>query len=118
MNQYDASGNYQGINSGSNPASPGWYLTLYVTGEGAISSAVTGSVISAINVLPLVGPPSVLIDSLPATVTYYAEAYGFVSGLLQVNVQIPQGVRTGQADTISLTIGGNTSQSAVTVSVQ
>jgi hypothetical protein len=36
LNQYDTSGTYQGINSGSNPASPGWYLVMYVTGEGSI----------------------------------------------------------------------------------
>src|ERR1017187_1681022 len=46
MIQYDASGNYQGYNSSSNPASPGWTLVLYVTGEGSIPSAVTGSVTS------------------------------------------------------------------------
>ena len=62
MGQYDASGNYQGINSGINPASPGWYLTLYVTGEGSIPTPVTGSVISTTTVKPLLGPPTVLID--------------------------------------------------------
>jgi uncharacterized protein (TIGR03437 family) len=98
MGQYDTSGNYQGINSSSNPASPGWYLTLWVT----------------------LGPPTVLIDGLPAGgfYFYYAEAYGFVSGLMQVNVQIPTGIRTGQADSISLSIGGNTSQSGVTVQIR
>jgi hypothetical protein len=59
----------------------------------------------------------VLIDNLPATVAYYGEAYGIVSGVMQVNVQIPTGIRTSQADTISLTIGGNTSQNGVTISV-
>ena len=117
MNQYDASGNFQGQNSGSNPASPGWVLVLYVTGEGAIPAAVDGSVTSSITVKPLVGAPTVLIDNLPATVAYYGEAYGIVSGVMQVNVQIPTGIRTSQADTISLTIGGNTSQNGVTISV-
>jgi uncharacterized protein (TIGR03437 family) len=65
-----------------------------------------------------VGPPTVLIDSLPATVSYYAEAYGFVSGLMQVNVRIPTGVRTNQADSISLSIGGNSAQAGVTVQIK
>ena len=118
MNQYDTSGNYQGINSGSNPASPGWVLVLYVTGEGSIPSAVTGSVTSAANIKPLVGAPTVLVDQLPATVQYYGEAAGDVSGVLQINVLIPTGIRTSQADTISFTIGGNTSQSGVTVQIK
>jgi uncharacterized protein (TIGR03437 family) len=118
MLQYDASGNYQGINSGSNPASPGWTLVLFVTGEGSIPSAVTGSVTSAANIKPLVGAPTVLVDQLPATVQYYGEAAGDVSGVLQINVLIPTGIRTSQADTISFTIGGNTSQSGVTVQIK
>jgi uncharacterized protein (TIGR03437 family) len=118
MNQYDASGNYQGINSGSNPASPGWVLVLYVTGEGSIPSAVTGAVTSAANVKPLVGPPTVLIDDTPATVQYYGEAIGIVSGVMQINVLIPTGIRTSQADSLSFTIGGNTSQSGISVQIK
>src|ERR1017187_2513207 len=71
MLQYDAIGNYQGINSGSNPASPGWVLVMYVTGEGLIPSAATGSVTSTGNVRPLARPPAGLIDQLPATVLCY-----------------------------------------------
>ena len=119
MGQTDLNGTYQGVNSSSNPASPGWYLTFYVTGEGFIPSTVTGSVTSTTTVKPPLGPPTVLIDGLPAGgfYFYYAEANGFVSGLMQVNVQIPTGIRTGQADAISLSIGGNTSQNGVTISV-
>jgi uncharacterized protein (TIGR03437 family) len=60
----------------------------------------------------------VLVDQLPATVQYYGEAAGDVSGVLQINVLIPTGIRTSQADTISFTIGGNTSQSGVTVQIK
>jgi uncharacterized protein (TIGR03437 family) len=67
---------------------------------------------------PLVGPPSVLVDNLPATVQYYGEASGIVSGVMQINVLIPTGIRTSQADGISFTIGGNTSQSGVTVQIK
>jgi len=117
--QYDAAGNYQGQNSGSNPASAGWYLTFYVTGEGTIPSpAVTGKVTISTTVVPLLGPPNVLIDNLPSTVTYFAEAYGFVSGLMQVNAIVPAGVRTGQADSLSLSMGGNSSQPGVTIYIK
>jgi uncharacterized protein (TIGR03437 family) len=118
MNQYDASGNYQQVNSGSNPASPGWVLVMYVTGEGSIPSGVTGAVTSSITVKPLVGAPSVLIDDTPSTVQYYGEAYGIVSGVMQINVLVPTGIRTGQAVSLLYTIGGITSQSGVTVQMK
>jgi uncharacterized protein (TIGR03437 family) len=117
MVQYDTAGNFQGFNSVGNPASPGWYLTFYVTGEGSIPSPVTGKVTSSV-VLPLLGPPTVTIDGQPATVTYYAEAAGYVSGLMQVNVQIPSGIHTSQGDSLVLKIGGNSSQAGVTVLIK
>jgi len=118
MPQYDPTGTYQGINNVGNAASPGWVVTLYVTGEGTIPSPVTGAVTSAISVHPVNGPPTVLIDNQPATVMYYGEAYGFVSGLMQVNVLIPSGIHTSQADSISLTIGGNSTQAGTTVQIK
>jgi uncharacterized protein (TIGR03437 family) len=51
-------------------------------------------------------------------VQYYGEASGIVSGVMQINVLIPTGIRTSQADGISFTIGGNTSQSGVTVQIK
>jgi uncharacterized protein (TIGR03437 family) len=60
----------------------------------------------------------VLIDQLPATVQYYGEAYGIVSGVMQMNVLIPAGIHTSQADTLSFTIGGNISQAGITVQIK
>ena len=117
--QYDAQGNYQGQNSSSNPGNAGWYLVFYVTGEGIIPSpAVTGKVTSSTTVVPLLGPPNVLIDNLPSTVTYFAEADGFVSGLTQVNAIVPAGVHTGQSVSLSLSMNGNYSQSGVVIYIE
>lgn len=114
--QYDAQGNYQGQNSSSNPAGVGWYLVFYVTGEGIIPSpAITGQVTSSANVIPLLGPPTVLIDNQPSTVPYFGEADGFVSGLMQVNAIVPAGVHTGQAVSLSLTMDGNSSQYGIII---
>ena len=114
--QYDGQGTYQGQNSSSNPAKAGWYLTFYVTGEGMIPSpAVTGKVTSTAAVVPLLGPPNVLIDNLPSTVAYFAEANGFVSGIMQVNAIVPVGVRTGQAVPLTLSMNGNNTQSGVVI---
>jgi uncharacterized protein (TIGR03437 family) len=114
--QYDEQGTYQGQNSSSNPAKPGWYISFYVTGEGIIPTpAVTGMVTRGAAVVPLLGPPTVLIDSLPSTVTYFAEAVGFVSGIMQVNAIVPAGVRTGQAVALSIGMNGIYSQSGVVI---
>jgi uncharacterized protein (TIGR03437 family) len=119
VQQYDEQGTYQGQNSSSNPGKAGWYLTFYMTGEGIIPSpAVTGKVTSSNAVVPLLGPPLVLIDSLPAQVPYFAEANGLVSGLMQVNAVIPAGVHTGQAVSLSLLMNGNASQPGVVIYIK
>jgi uncharacterized protein (TIGR03437 family) len=116
VQQYDAQGNYQGQNSSSKPAKAGWYLTFYVTGEGIIPSpAVTGKVTTTASIVPLLGPPTVLIDNLPSTVTYFAEANGFVSGIMQVNAIVPAGVHTGQQVPLTLSMNSSNSQSGVVI---
>ena len=119
VQQYDEQGTYQGQNSSSNPAKAGWYLTMYVTGEGIIPApAVTGKVTSGAGVVPLLGPPKLLIDNLPSTITYFAEAAGFVSGLMQVNAIVPAGVHAAQAVPVLLSINGNNSQPGVVIYIQ
>ena len=119
VQQYDEQGTYRGQNSSSNPAKAGWYLTLYVTGEGIIPApAVTGKVTVGAGVVPLLGPPKLLIDSLVSTVTYFAEAAGFVSGLMQVNAIVPAGVHTAQAVPVMLSMSGSNSQPGVVLYIQ
>ncbi len=116
--QYDADGNYRGQNSSSNPAAPGWYLAFYATGEGIIPNpATTGQVVNG-TVVPLLGPPNVLIDNLTSTLTYFAEAQGFVSGLMQVNAIIPLAVHTGQAVPLLLSMNGISSQPGVVIYIR
>jgi uncharacterized protein (TIGR03437 family) len=111
------------VNSSGNPANKGDIVVLYMTGEGQTNPAgVTGKV-TTVNpagkpltpqpVLPL----AVLIDGQPANVTFYGEAPGFVSGVMQVNVQIPAGARSGNLP-VSVQVGSNISQTGVTVSVK
>jgi uncharacterized protein (TIGR03437 family) len=116
--QYDPDGNYQGQNSASNPAQPGWYITFYVTGEGIIPvPAVTGKVTDG-TVVPLLGPPSVTIDGVASTVAFFAEAQGFVSGLMQVNAIIPNTVHTNSAVPLSLSMNGVSSQPGVVLYIR
>jgi len=109
-------------NAPNNPAPKGSYLTLYLTGEGQTSpQGVTGKVTTVAATAPLTPQPvlavAVLIGGQPATVSFYGEAPGLVSGVMQLNVQIPTNVPSGSLP-IWVSVGGNTSQNGVTVAVQ
>jgi uncharacterized protein (TIGR03437 family) len=112
----------QTYNTPSNPAPKGSYVVLYVTGEGQTSPAgLTGKVTTVSATPPLTPQPlllvAVLIGGQPASVAFYGEAPGLVSGVMQLNVQIPANAASGNLP-ISVSVGGNSSQSGVTISVQ
>jgi uncharacterized protein (TIGR03437 family) len=50
-------------------------------------------------------PVSVTVDGIPATVLYAGSVSGQVAGLLQVNVQIPPGVRAGGFVPVVMQVG-------------
>jgi uncharacterized protein (TIGR03437 family) len=112
-----------GANGPTSPAAEGSTVVIYVTGEGQTSPAgVTGQV-TAVNgagtgsitpqpVLPL----SVTIGGQPAVVSFFGEAPDLVSGILQINVTVPQGLASGAAPII-VTLGNAGSQPGVTVYV-
>ncbi len=111
------------LNSTSNPANKGDVVVLYMTGEGQTNPAgVTGKVTTVnpngnpLTPQPLL-PVAVRIDGQPTTVTFYGEAPGLVSGVMQVNVQIPATARSGDLP-IEVQVGSNSSQTGVTVSVK
>jgi uncharacterized protein (TIGR03437 family) len=110
-------------NSAATPAHAGYVLVIYMTGEGLVNpAAVTGSVTQVSQTPPPLTPqpfnaPSVLIDSQPCTVQFYGEAPGLVSGVLQINVLVPQTTHTGPV-ALSISIGSAATPSGVTVNVQ
>jgi trimeric autotransporter adhesin len=107
------------VNSPSNPADKGSIVVLYATGEGLTDPAgITGKVtaVSALTPKPLL-PVSVQIDGREADVLFSGEAPGFVSGVLQVNVRVPSGARSGDLPVV-LGIGTIASPGGVTVSVR
>jgi uncharacterized protein (TIGR03437 family) len=103
-------------NSPDNPAARGSTVVLFLTGEGQTSPpGITGRV-TAMSPRPVL-PVSVFIGGQSASVAFYGEAPGLISGVLQLHVQIPSNVPSGEAP-ISVTVGGDGSQSGVTVSVR
>jgi uncharacterized protein (TIGR03437 family) len=76
------------VNSAGNPASPGEYLVLYLTGQGSVDGASTGA---SAPVTPATLPLNVVqvtIGGKPTTVTFAGLVPGFV-GLCQVNLIVP-----------------------------
>jgi uncharacterized protein (TIGR03437 family) len=106
------------VNSASNPASPGDWVSIFATGAGATTPAsVDGFVASA----PLPAPNanvSVTIGGLPCPLNFDGAAPGLVSGVLQINALVPAGVVPGSAVPIQISIGAASSPLTVTVTVQ
>jgi uncharacterized protein (TIGR03437 family) len=109
------------VNSASNPATRGQVLVLYGTGEGQTSPpSVEGVKVPTILPFPQ--------TALPVTVTiggqtvqliqYVGETPGLFSGLLQINVVVPNGSPVGPAIPVQVTINGQPTQANVTVAIQ
>ena len=114
-------------NSATNPAAKGSIVVLFMTGEGQTSPVgVTGKVTTVSSTLPLTpGPmffPFVQLGGQFIMSTFYGEAPGLVSGVMQLNVQIPTVVPSGSLPLqifFNLDTGSQTSsQTGVTISVQ
>ena len=111
------------LNGPGNAAAKGSIVQVYMTGEGQTDPpGVTGAITRATLPPPQVTPAPMLpikvtIAGLPALYAYAGEAPGLVAGIMQLNVQIPATAPSGDLQ-ILVSIGGNTSQNGVTVSVR
>jgi uncharacterized protein (TIGR03437 family) len=112
----------QSYNLPNTPAARGSTVVLFMTGEGLTAPAgVTGKV-TTVSLNPPITPQPILpvavfINGQQASIAFYGEAPGLVSGVMQLNVQIPTNVPSGNLP-VSVSVGANSSQSGVAVSVQ
>jgi uncharacterized protein (TIGR03437 family) len=108
------------LNSTAKPAAKGSVIVLYGDGAGQTNPAgVDGAITTIVASLlpqPLL-PVTVQVGGQDATVLYAGSAPALVSGTLQVNVQIPLAVPSGNLSVV-LKLGGISSQQGVTVAVQ
>ncbi len=106
------------VNTAANPVTVGGYISLYVTGEGQTSpGGVDGTLGGSTPPHPVL-PVSVTIGGIPATVQYRGGAPGLVAGLMQVNVQIPNGVQPGGYVPVIVQVGdASTVSGAVWIAV-
>jgi uncharacterized protein (TIGR03437 family) len=78
---------------------------------------VDGKVTTAPYPAPLL-PISITVAGAPANYQFAGEAPGLVSGVLQLNVQIPSTLTTTGNVPLIVTIGSNSTQSGVTVNIK
>ena len=122
----DASGQGQGAilnqdnsqNGPLNPASQGSMVTLFAEGAGSMNPPAADGTIVGSAVSQPVAPVSVLVDGQPAQIMYAGDVQGGVSGVLQVNFQVPQPATTGSAVSVVLTVGPSQSQAGITMAIQ
>ncbi len=107
------------VNSASNPAAVGSYVSVYATGEGQTNPAgIDGKPAGSPAPRPVAQPITATVGGLPAQVQYAGGAPGLVAGALQANVQIPAGVTSGSNAPIVINIGGQSTQANVTVAIK
>jgi uncharacterized protein (TIGR03437 family) len=111
------------LNGPAHPAAKASIVQVYMTGEGQTSpQGVTGAITTVTLPPPQVTPApvqpiQVWINGQQALYMYAGEAPGMVAGVMQINVQIPASAPSGPLS-IQVSIGGNISQTGITVSVQ
>lgn len=104
------------INSGSSPAGKGTFVTLFATGPGVVSPPVPTGKPALADPLSNALNTSVSIGGMNARVQFAGMAPNFV-GLMQINVQIPDGAPSG-AVPIQLVVSGRSSPAGTTIFIR
>jgi uncharacterized protein (TIGR03437 family) len=106
------------INSPSNPASAGQVIVLYGTGEGLVQPVpVDGTTTAPPEPVPAL-PITLDIGGQAAQLIYAAEAPSLVSGVIQINAVIPNGVSSNAGVPVTWKAGTYSSQPGVTIAVK
>ncbi len=105
-------------NSVENPAAKGSGISIYTTGSGLWNRTVQDGSILLDNQTRPTAPVSLTIGGQPARILYAGTAPFLISGVLQVNAIVPDGIGSGPQPLL-LTVGQNSNApQQVTVAVQ
>ena len=113
---YNATTNDYTINASANAALKGSIIVLYATGFGFTNPASTSTNWAAANV-DTATPAAVTIGGQAATVVSGVPAGSF-PGVLQLNVTVPGTATTGKAVPVTVSFGGITAQTGITMAVK
>jgi uncharacterized protein (TIGR03437 family) len=104
------------VNGASTPAQPGSFVSLYATGLGQTNPGGQDGVPTS-SPLPLpMQNVTVTVGGKSATVQYAGGAPGIVAGVMQINIQVPDGLTPGAAEVI-INAGGVPSPHGITIAV-
>lgn len=106
------------VNSPANPANPGDIIVLYGTGAGALNAPPPDGTINGTAPSTPQLPISVTIGGAPATVVYSSDAPGLVSGVIQINAEIPTGITYGHHVPVTWSAGDFRSPDGVTIAIK
>jgi uncharacterized protein (TIGR03437 family) len=91
-------------------------IVIFVTGMGAVDSAIVDGANSSDLTRNTLATPVVTIGGMPAQITFSGLSPQFV-GVNQINVMIPAGTPTGPAVPLQIQINGTISSNLVTIAV-
>jgi uncharacterized protein (TIGR03437 family) len=115
---YNAATSDYTVNSTAAPAAKGSTVVFYVTGAGAMTSAVANTLIPASPAILPLAPVTVTIGGQAAAVNGAQAPPGSVPGVLQINAVVPATAPTGAAVPVIVNIGGVDSQANVTMAIK
>jgi uncharacterized protein (TIGR03437 family) len=108
----------QTLNNSTNPATKGGQLTLYATGLGQTSPAGTDGLLGTLPLPTAAQSITATIGGQSAQVVSATEVLGQVAGMMQVTVQVPAGVASGNAVAVTLQAGTIAAPAGVTVAIK
>jgi uncharacterized protein (TIGR03437 family) len=106
------------VNSPSNPASAGSVVMVYATGGGQTNPGDFTGAVAPGDPVSLAANATATVGGQPASVTYAGNAPGQVSGVIQVNIQLPASFPQTGSIPLVLTVNGAASQQTITIAVQ
>jgi uncharacterized protein (TIGR03437 family) len=106
------------VNGRTNPARRGSVVVLFGSGFGEWKQSLADGAIVGSSLPTPALPVSVTIGGAAAKVLYAGGAPGLVSGVVQINVQVPAGTAAGTSIAVVVTAGGKSSTADVTIAVQ
>lgn len=109
------------FNSVANPAPQGSAITFFATGAGLWNQTIQDGIVILGSIQPLIAPAarvSLTIGGQPAEILFAGAEPFQITGMLQINAIVPNGIGSGPQPLI-LTVGqNNNSQQQVTVVIQ
>ena len=101
----------------SHPANVGDTLMIYANGLGAVTPNIGNGSISADTTRTTVTTPGVLIEGLPAQVTFSGLSSQY-AGMYLLNVTVPSGITSSDTAPLQIQVGGITTTNQITIAVR